>query len=162
MKSPATHPHSNTASPCSCKKPVCLDAAKLAITILCILTILNPSRGSAQEIRIVTELIEVSEDFGYMINATVVNNRYTGMQDLHVTPAEGHSYETEIFLRIVSAAVATVTRQSPIYQTYIDMVMMDINGELWAISAESCRKAFSRTTEAGQNAMLRSRLQQLR
>jgi hypothetical protein len=39
---------------------------------------------------------------------------------------------------------------------------MDINGELWAISTESCRETFSMTTEGGQNAMLKNRLQQLR
>jgi hypothetical protein len=162
MKSPATHPQSNPAFSYDCKKHAFLYAMKPVITVLCILILLHPSRSSAQELLIVTELREISEDFGYLIDATVVNNRYTGMQDLHIAPAEGHSYETEIFIHIVSATVATVTEQSPTYQTYIDMVLMDINGELWAISTESCRKAFSKTTEAGQNAMLRSRLQQLR
>jgi hypothetical protein len=162
MKPPATQPHSNPAFAYGCKKHAFLYAVKLVISILCTLTLLHPARSSAQEILIVTELKEVSEDYGYLIDATVVNNRYTGMQDLHIVPAEGHSYETDNFLRMVSAAVATVTAQSPTYQTYIDMVLMDINGELWAISTESCRKAFSMATEVGQNAMLRSRLQKLR
>ena len=121
-----------------------------------------PAQLSAEELLIVTEMKEVSEDFGYMIDVTVVNNRYTGKRDLRISPSEGYNYETEIFIRNVCAAVATVTAQSPIYKTYIDMVMFDINGELWAISTASCRKTFSMTTEYGRETVFKNRLQRLR
>lgn len=149
----------------------CLTTAKSRLTLLTIICwgailfiypMTTPTQIRAQELSLVTEIQEVSEDFGYMIDITVVNNRYTGMQDLHVTPSEGHTYETEGFLRTICAAVATITSQSPTYQTFIDMMMLSINDELWAISTESCRKTFSMTTEAMQNAMLGSRLQQLK
>jgi hypothetical protein len=132
------------------------------MVFLCISPFFTLAQPFSQEARIVTELKEVAEDFGFIVEARIINNRYTGMQDLFVTPSEERIYETETFLRTVCAATATVTSQSPIYQTFIDMLMIDINGELWAISTASCRKVFSLTTEAKQNALLKSRLQQLK
>jgi|GEM_PF-2302155 len=162
MMPPEAHTQLKTATPSIINKTARLTAAKLLITLLCILALLAPPQSPAQELRIVTELKEITKDFGFLIDMTVVNNRYTGKQDLAIKPNEGMVYETDIFIRTVCAAVATVTAQSPVYETYIDMVILDINGELWAISTESCRKAFGMTTEVGQNAMLKSRLQQLR
>ena len=132
------------------------------IAMQCTYTVSAPAQPLSQEAGIATELKEVSEDFGYVVDVRVVNNRYTGMQDLFVTSSEGHSYETDVFLRTVCAATATVTSQSPTYETFIDMLMIGINDELWAISTASCRKAFGLTTQAKQNALLRSRLQQLK
>jgi hypothetical protein len=51
---------------------------------------------------------------------------------------------------------------SPIYQTFIDMVLIEINGELWAISSENCRKAYGSTTEKEQLKLLLRSLQRLR
>ncbi len=162
MMHPEAHMQSKPAIPSIVNKTARLTAAKLLITLLCILPLLAPPQSPAQELLIVTELKEITEDFGFLIDVTVVNNRYTGKQDLAIKPTEGMVYETDIFIRTVCAAVATVTAQSPVYETYIDMVMLDINGELWTISTKSCRKAFGMATEVGQNAMLKSRLQQLR
>jgi hypothetical protein len=116
----------------------------------------------SQEARIVTELKKLSEDSGYRVDAQLINNRYTGMGDLLVSPAEGGSYETQAFLRSICAAAASVTSQNPDYQSYVDMLMVNVNGELWAISTASCRKAFSFTTEEKQNALLQILLQQLK
>ena len=132
------------------------------LVLLYIFPFSTSAQPFSQEARIVTELKEVAEDFGFNVEASVINNRYTGMQDLVVSTSEERSYETENFLRTVCAATATVTSQSPTYQTFIDMLIMDINGELWAISTASCREAFSLTTDAKQNALLKSRLQQLK
>lgn len=162
MMPPEAHMQLKTAIPSIVNKTARLTAAKLLITLLCILPLLAPPQSPAQELLIVTELKEITEDFGSLIDVTVVNNRYTGKQDLAIKSTEGMVYETDIFIRTVCAAVATVTAQSPVYETYIDMVMLDINGELWAISTKSCRKAFGMATEVGQNAMLKSRLHQLR
>lgn len=162
MMHPEAHMQSKPAIPSIVNKTARLTAAKLLITLLCILPLLAPPQSPAQELLIVTELKEITEDFGFLIDVTVVNNRYTGKQDLAIKSTEGMVYETDIFIRTVCAAVATVTAQSPVYETYIDMVMLDINGELWAISTKSCRKAFGMATEVGQNAMLKSRLHQLR
>lgn len=162
MMPPEAHMQLKPAIPSIVNKTARLTAVKLLITLLCILPLLAPPQSPAQELLIVTELKEITEDFGFLIDVTVVNNRYTGKQDLAIKSTEGMVYETDIFIRTVCAAVATVTAQSPVYETYIDMVMLDINGELWAISTKSCRKAFGMATEVGQNAMLKSRLQQLR
>jgi hypothetical protein len=97
-----------------------------------------------------------------MIDAQLISNRYTGMHDLLVSPPEGSSYETQAFLRTLCAAAASLTSQYPEYQSYVDMLIMSIDGELWAISTASCRKAFSLTTEEEQNTMLQNRLQQLK
>jgi hypothetical protein len=162
MMPPEPHMQLKTTTHSIVHKTAHLTAAKLLVTLLCTFTLLHPSRSSAQEPLIVTELKEITEDFGFLIAVNVINNRYTGKQDLAIKPTEGMVYETDIFLRTVCAAVATVTAQSPVYETYIDMVMLDINGEVWAISTGSCRKAFGMATVAGQTAMLKSRLQQLR
>jgi hypothetical protein len=92
----------------------------------------------------------------------VVNNRYTGMQDLFIEPARGSTYGSEDFLHAVCAAVAQVTAHSPAYQTYLDMVMIEVNGELWAISTENCRRAFRMSTEPAQKVLLGRSLQRLR
>jgi hypothetical protein len=162
MMPPEVYTKLKTATPSIVHKTARLTAAKLLITLLCTFTLLHPARSHALELLIVTELKEITEDFGIQVTVTVINNRYTGKQDLSIKPTEGMVYETDTFIRTVCAAVAAVTAQSPVYETYIDMVMLEINGELWAISTESCRKAFGMATEVGQNAMLKSRLQQLR
>jgi len=165
------HRHCSAVSPVILEKRTTLTTAKsrcILLTIICwvIIQLTYPITTSAQpfsqEPRIVTELKEVSEDFGYTIDVNVINNRYTGMQDLHVTPSEGYTYETEKFIRTICAAAATITSQSHTYQTFIDVLMLSINDELWAISTASCRKIFDMTSEATQNAMLKNRLQQLR
>jgi hypothetical protein len=162
MMPPEAHTQLKTATSSIVHNTARLTAAKLLISLLCIFTLLYPSRSSAQELLIVIKLKEITEDFGVLVTVNVINNRYTGKQDLAIKPTEDTVYETDVFLHTVCAAVATVTAQSPVYETYIDMVMLNINDELWAISTESCRKAFGMATEVGQNAMLKSRLQQLR
>jgi hypothetical protein len=124
-----------------------------------------PTTSKAQPIseepQIVIALKETTETFGYMIDVQVIYNRYTGMQDLFVTPAREQSYDTESFISNVCAAAAGVTAQNLDYQTY-DVLMINVNEELWAISIKSCRQAFSMATEAEQHAMLKGRLQQLK
>jgi len=116
----------------------------------------------AQEPAVAREIRGIAEDFGFLIIVDVVNNRYTGMQDLVIEPAEGSACVSEDFLHAVCAAVAQVTAQSPAYQTYLDMVMIDVNDELWAISAENCRRAFQMSTEPAQKVLLGRSLQRLR
>jgi hypothetical protein len=116
----------------------------------------------AQEPSITAEIRERADDFGYLISVGIVNNRYTGMQDLTIVPAQGKTYDTGDFIHAVCAAVAQVTAQSPAYQTRIDVVMMDVNGELWAVSTESCRRAFRMGSEPAQKLFLRRSLQRLR
>jgi hypothetical protein len=126
------------------------------------LTALPGASPGAQELQITSEVAEIAEDFGYPMSVTVVNNRYSGFQDLVIKPAAGSTYETESFMHAACAAVAQVTAQSPTYQTHIDMIVIDIEGELWAVSSETSRKAFSMTTEAEQKVFLKRRLQRIR
>jgi hypothetical protein len=116
----------------------------------------------AQEPSIAAEIRERAEDFGYLIIVDIVNNRYTGMQDLMIRPAQRKSYDTGELIHAVCAAAAQVTAQSPAYQTHIDVAMIDVNGELWAISTESCRRAFHMSTEPAQRVFLGRSLQRLR
>jgi hypothetical protein len=116
----------------------------------------------AQEPAVTSEIRGIAEDFGFLITVDVVNNRYTGMQDLFIEPARGSTYGSEDFLHAVCAAVAQVTAHSPAYQTYLDMVMIEVNGELWAISTENCRRAFRMSTEPAQKVLLGRSLQRLR
>jgi hypothetical protein len=116
----------------------------------------------AQEPAVTSEIRGIAEDFGFLIIVDVVNNRYTGMQDITIAPAQGSTYGSENFLHAVCAAVAQVTAQSIAYQTHLDMVMIDVNGELWAISTENCRRAFRMGTEPAQKVLLGRSLQRLR
>ena len=141
---------------------------RLAVFIfICCFTLqfMFPTNSKAQPIseepQIVIELKKTTETFGYMIDVQVIYNRYTGMQDLFITPAKGQSYDTEAFMRNVCAAAASVTARNPAYQTY-DVLVMNVNEELWAISTKSCRLAYSMATEAEQHDMLKGRLQQLK
>lgn len=158
MRPLAAHNHCCTDNP----------VPRLAVFIfICCFTLqyLLPTNIKAQPIseepQIVLELKETTETFGYMIAVQVIYNRYTGMQDLFVTPVNEQSYDTEAFIRNVCAAAASVTAQNPDYQTY-DVLMMNVNEELWAISTKTCRLAFGMATEAEQHAMLKGRLQQLK
>jgi hypothetical protein len=130
-------------------------------TLLYIFPATSKAQPISKEPQIVIALKETTETFGYIIDVQVIYNRYTGMQDLFVTPVKEQSYDTEAFIRNVCAAAASVTAQNPDYQTY-DVLMMNVNKELWAISTKTCRQAFSMATEAEQHAMLKGRLQQLK
>ena len=134
-----------------------------AITALVLTVALIPALPArAQEPPIASEIRQIAEDFGYDITVSVVNNRYTGMQDLFVTPAQAKTYESAVFIHGVCAAVAQVTAASPSYQTFVDMVMIEVNGELWAVSTANCRKAFRMNTVAAQKVQLGRSLQRLR
>jgi len=158
MRQLAAHKH------CCADNPV----PRLAVFIfICCFTLhyLFPTNSMAQPIsekpQIVVKLKETTETFGYMIDVQVIYNRYTGMQDLFVTPVSEQSYDTDAFIRNVCAAAASVTTQNPDYQTF-DVLMLNINEELWAISIKTCRQAFGMATEAEQHDMLKGRLQQLK
>ena len=117
---------------------------------------------SAAESLIVSELKEAVKEHGFDINATIVHNKETKLQDLSITPIENHSYSSGSFIYAITNGVSKVTSRSFAYKLFIGMVIIDINDELWAISAENCRKVFGYDTVAKQNEMLRKSLKRLR
>jgi len=117
---------------------------------------------SANDSIIGSEIRDAVKKYGFDITVDIVYNKKTGLQDLAIEPAEGHSYSSGSFVYAVSQCVAKITSKSFTYRLYFNMVIIDINDELWAISAENCRKTFELGTIEEQNEMLRKSLKRLR
>jgi hypothetical protein len=124
---------------------------------------LSFSPVSAEETNFIQELRkEVVNNSGFSINARIVQNKESKLQDLYILPAGEKTYPTGSFIHAVAQGVSDVTSSSFAYRLYTGMVIIDINGELWAISSENCRKIFRQDTVEGQNEMMQKSLKRLR
>ena len=104
----------------------------------------------------------MQQNSGFSIDGQVIINEKSRLQDLYITPAKGKTYSLSPFLYSVALAVARITQKSVTYQVYTGQVLIDINGELWAISAEMCREVFELGTVEEQNKTLQKKLIRLR
>ena len=132
-------------------------------TVLLLLSYLSFSPASAEETHFIQELRkEVTNNSGFNINARIVQNKESKLQDLFIQPAGEKTYPTGAFIYAVAQGVSDVTSSSFAYRLYTGMVIIDINGELWAISSENCRKIFKQDTTEDQNEMMQKSLKRLR
>jgi hypothetical protein len=142
---------------------------KYQITICIIFSLLiiicTPSQtfSYTDEPIIVRELkYEVKKNSNFLINVQVLINKESRLQDLYITSIEDKEYSVDAFLYSVTQAVASITQISVTYRIYTGQVLIDIKGELWAISAENCRKVFELGTIEEQNRMLQKKIIKLR
>ncbi|MBA7627584.1 hypothetical protein ES703_35048 [subsurface metagenome] len=105
---------------------------------------------------------EVENNSGFFIYIEIITNPESKLQDLYITPEIGRTYSSGSFIYAVAQAVSNITSHSLTYRFYTGITMIDVNGELWAISAENCRKIFKLGTVEEQNAMLQKSLKRLR
>jgi hypothetical protein len=105
---------------------------------------------------------EVQNSEGLSIQVQVYMNDETHRQDLYITPSEGGSVSTRGFVYAAARGVSAITERSVTYRLYTGMVLIDVNRELWAISAKSIREAFTLGTLEEQSTKLWKRLVRLR
>ncbi len=135
----------------------------LLLSFLFILCTIPQAFTYTEEPIIIREMkYEVQQNSGFSIEVQVVINEKSRLQDLYVTPAEGKNYSMSPFLYSVAQAVARITQKSVTYHVYTGQVLIDINGELWSISAEMCREVFELGTVEEQNKTLQKKLIRLR
>ena len=105
---------------------------------------------------------EVQSSEGLSIQVQVYMNDETHRQDLYITPTEGGSVSTSGFVYAAARGVSAITERSITYRLYTGMVLIDVNRELWAISAKSIRETFALGTLEEQSTELWKRLVRLR
>ncbi len=115
----------------------------------------------AQEPVIVQDIRNRVKQYGYSIKVEIVHNKKTDREDLLISPAES-GYSSGAFIFAVAHGVSDATSISITYQLFFGMVLVEINDELWAISASNCRKIFSLRTAEEQNELFRKSLKRLR
>ena len=111
---------------------------------------------------LVEELKALVAEYGFSIEVAVINNKKTKLQDLFITPESGENYPQQSFFYAVARGVSEITSKSMAYRIYTGMVLIDINDQLWAISAENCRKVFELQLLDEQNSLLKKSLKRLR
>lgn len=104
----------------------------------------------------------ISTNYNMAISVNIVTNQESKLQDMIITSEGDQSYSTGSFIYAVVHAVSVATKKTLAYKIYTGMVIIDINGELYAISAENCRKVFEADTAEEQNEILRKNLKKLR
>jgi len=117
---------------------------------------------SAGDSIIESELKESVGKLDVQITVRMVPNAETKKHDIYISPAAGQSYSSGTFIYTVARGVSDVVSKSFTYQLYLGMVLIDINNELWAISAENCRKIFKLETAEEQTRVLQQSLKRLR
>ena len=104
----------------------------------------------------------IGDSHNMLISVNIVTNQESKLQDLIITPGRDQHYATGSFIYAVVEAVSGITTKILTYKIYTGMVIIDINGELYAINAENCRKVFEADTVEEQNELLRKNLKKLR
>jgi len=124
--------------------------------------ILSFNISKADESLIAKDLKEALISYDFDISIEVFNNKQTELQDLLIKPSRENNYSTGSFIYGVVNGVADITSKSFAYRLYIGMVMIDIHGELWSISAKNCREMDKLGTVEKQNNFLQRNLKRLR
>jgi len=124
--------------------------------------ILSLNISKADETLIEKDLKEALALYDFEISVDIFNNKQSGLQDLLIKPAGKNKYSTGSFIYGVVNAISDITLKSFAYRLYIGVAMMEINDQLWAISAENCRKALKFGTVEEQNNFLQKNLKRLK
>jgi len=102
------------------------------------------------------------ELYNLEIDVMVIPNSETKLQDLYIRPKPGKEYSSGDFIFSIANTVAEVTKSSFTYKIYTGMVIIEINDELWVISAEKCREIFKEKTIEKQSRLLQESIKWLR
>lgn len=141
---------------------------KQTLILLILILSISPAPGvladdTGEELLLARELKKrISTNYNMLISVNIVTNQESKLQDLIITPGSDQHYATGSFIYAVVEAVSGITTKTLTYKIYTGMVIIDINGELHAISAENCRKVFKSDTVEEQNEILRKNLKKLR
>ncbi len=141
---------------------------KQTLILLVLMLSISPAPGiladdTGEETLLARELKKgISTNYNMLISVNIVTNQESKLQDLIITPGSDQHYATGSFIYAVVEAVSGITTKTLTYKIYTGMVIIDINGELHAISAENCRKVFEADTVEEQNEILWKNLKKLR
>jgi hypothetical protein len=105
---------------------------------------------------------EVNKTNDFQLKVFVLTNPESKLQDIYIMPDGEHDYDTETFINSIIGAINYLTTDIIAYRIYIGIVLIDINGELFAISAENCREVSDSESEEERNVKLNIYLKKLR
>ena len=142
---------------------------KLLATITAILLLSLTARAAltdedvAEESILASELKkEVNKTHDFQLKVFVLTNPESKLQDIYIMPDGEQDYDTETFINAIISAVNNLTSEIIAYRIYIGIILIDINGELFAISAKNCRDVSDSESEEEQKVKLNIYLKKLR
>ena len=143
--------------------------SKLLVNIIVILLLSITAQAAlaeedaAEESTLAAELKkEVNKTNDFQIKVFVLTNPESKLQDIYIMPDGEQDYDTEPFINSIINAINYLTTDIIAYRIYIGIVLIDINGELFAISAENCREVSGSESEEERNVKLNIYLKKLR
>ena len=143
--------------------------SKLLVNIIVILLLSITAQAAlaeedaAEESTLAAELKkEVNKTNDFQIKVFVLTNPKSKLQDIYIMPDGEQDYDTETFINSIINAINYLTTDIIAYRIYIGIVLIDINGELFAISAENCREVYGSESEEERNVKLNIYLKKLR
>jgi hypothetical protein len=126
-------------------------------------TIIMAEEDTSEDTNLAAELKkEVEKSHGFKLKVYVVTNPESKLQDIYILPESGQDIETETFIYAILNAVNYLTTEIIAYRIYIGVVLIDINGELFAISAKNAREVISSKPEEERSTKLNTYLKKLR
>ncbi len=138
-----------------------------AITVILLLSLTAPAaltdEDAAEESNLSIELKkEVNKTHDFQLKIYVLTNPESKLQDIYIMPDGEQDCNTETFINAIISAVNHLTLEIIAYRIYIGIVLIDINGELFAISAENCREVSDSASGEEKKAKLNIYLKKLR
>ncbi|HEB33053.1 MAG TPA: hypothetical protein ENI15_19600 [Spirochaetes bacterium] len=122
-----------------------------------------PDEDVAEESALASDLKkEVNKTHDFQFKVFVLTNPESKLQDIYIMSDDGQDYDTETFINAIISAVNYLTTEIIVYRIYIGIILIDINGELFAISAENCRDVSDSESEDEQKVKLNIYLKKLR
>ncbi len=122
-----------------------------------------PDEDVAAESILVSDLKkEVNKTHDFQFKVFVLTNPESKLQDIYIIPDGEQDYDTGTFINAIISAVNYLTTEIIAYRIYIGIILIDINGELFAISAENCREVSDSESENEQKVKLNIYLKKLR
>ncbi|MCK5568776.1 MAG: hypothetical protein KAJ15_03605, partial [Spirochaetes bacterium] len=97
---------------------------------------------------------EVNKTHDFQLKVFVLTNPESKLQDIYIMSDREQDYDTETFINAIISAVNHLTTEIIAYRIYIGIVLIDINGELFAISAKNCREVSDSESGEEQKAKL--------
>ena len=139
----------------------------LATAVALLLSLTVPGAFADEEVTeeppLATELKkEVNKTNDFQLKVFVLTNPESKLQDIYIMTDGEQDYDTEPFVNAIINAINYLTTDIIAYRIYIGIVLIDINGELFAISAENCREVSGSESEEERNAKLNLYLKKLR
>ena len=140
-----------------------ISAVALSLLICLSVTFIMAEEETSEDSTLVTDLKkEVEKSHGFQLKVYVVTNPESKLQDIYIMPESGQDLETETFIYAILNAVNYLTTEIIAYRIYIGVVLIDINEELFAISAENARDVINSESEEDQKEKLNIYLKKLR